>query len=131
MKCRNMAENRGQMVRKHGLGRLGEATAAQHLQKQGFTILERNYRYLKAEIDLIARKNDLLLIVEVKTRSGTALEGILEAVNRQKRNRLIMAADYYINSKGLRVDTRFDIIWITRKGKALKVKHIPDAFYHF
>ena len=119
------------MAGKHGLGRLGEEAAAQYLQKQGFTILERNYRYLKAEIDLIARKRDLLLIVEVKTRSGTALAGILEAVNRRKRNRLLMAADYYVVSNALQVDTRFDIIWITQKGKTLQVKHIPDAFYHF
>ena len=51
-------------------GALAEKLAATFLQKKGFTILEHNYRYQKAEIDIIAKKNNLLVFVEVKARSG-------------------------------------------------------------
>ena len=113
------------------LGKLGEETAASYLKLRGYEIVARNYRYRKAEIDLIARKGDTLAIIEVKTRTGTSLEKVLEAVNRRKRERLIEAADHFIVSNELLVETRFDIIWLTRDKEELRLEHIKDAFYHF
>ncbi|MCE2613879.1 YraN family protein [Flavobacteriaceae bacterium D16] len=113
------------------LGRLGEETAARFLQQAGYQIIARNFRYLKAEIDLIVRKGDVLAIVEVKTRTGPALERMFEAVNRRKRARLIQAADHFITSNQLQVETRFDIIWITRMQGKLELEHIENAFYSF
>ena len=113
------------------LGKLGEETAARFLQQAGYQIIARNFRYAKAEIDLIARKGDILAVVEVKTRTGPSLERIPEAVNRRKRDRLIQAADHFITSKGLEVDARFDIIWVTSEGGSLKLELIENAFYYF
>ncbi len=113
------------------LGKLGEETAASYLKDRGYDIIARNYRYRRAEIDLIARKGDTLAIIEVKTRTGTSLERVLEAVNRRKRERLVEAADHFLNSNRLQVNTRFDIIWVTRIKKDLRLEHIKDAFYPF
>ena len=119
------------MEKSYLLGRLGEESAARFLREKGYTIISRNYRYLKAEIDLIARKADILAVVEVKTRSGNSLERVPEAVNRKKRQRLVQAADHFIVSNHLEVDTRFDIIWVTRNEKELHLEHIKNAFYPF
>lgn len=113
------------------LGKYGENTAANYLKNKGYQILERNYRYQRAEIDLIARKNEVLAIVEVKTRTGHALEHIAEAINRKKIQRLVIAADHYLNSWQITLEVRFDIIWITRNAKGISLEHIKNAFYHF
>ena len=113
------------------LGKLGEERAARYLNQKGYSIMARNYRYRKAEIDLIARKDNTLVICEVKTRTGTALERIPEAINRRKRERLVEAADHFIIYNGLQVETRFDIIWLTRDSGRWQLEHMEDAFYHF
>lgn len=113
------------------LGKRGEEDAVAFLKQKGYSVIARNYRFQRAEIDLIARKGDILVIVEVKTRSGTPLDNVLEAVNRRKRERLIRAADHFIISNELQVEARFDIIWITRDGQCQKLVHIENAFYHF
>ena len=119
------------MENKNLLGRLGEENAARYLKQRGYAIIARNYRHLKAEIDLIARKGDTLAIVEVKTRTGNSLQSVMDAVNRNKRNRLIKAADHFIVSHELEVDARFDIIWVTRDKEKLRLEHIKNAFYAF
>jgi putative endonuclease len=131
MKCRNLLEIRLFVGDKYLLGKLGEETAARFLQERGYAIIARNYRYQKAEIDLIARNGDTVAIVEVKTRTGRPLVNVLETVNRRKRERIIQAADHFILSNGLQVETRFDIIWITRSKQDFRVEHIQNAFYHF
>ena len=113
------------------LGRYGEERAARFLQNTGYQIVERNYRYLKAEIDLIAKKDEVLAIVEVKTRTGPSLEHMAEAVSKRKIDRLVMAADHYIISRELDVEARFDIIWITKYGNSVSLDHIENAFHHF
>lgn len=119
------------MGHKYLLGKLGEESAACYLQQLGYEIIARNYRYMRAEIDLIAKRGNTLAIVEVKTRTGTSLDGIPEAVNRRKRERLVLAADHFVISNQLTVETRFDIIWITRDKGALRLEHIENAFYPF
>jgi len=131
MKCRKLLKNSPFMGDSYLLGRLGEETAARFLQQAGYEIIARNFRFLKAEIDLIARRGDILAVVEVKTGTGPALERVLEAVNRRKRERLIQAADHFIISNQLQVETRFDIIWVTRVRGKLKLEHIENAFYQF
>ena len=113
------------------LGKYGENEAASYLKKKGYHILERNYRYQKAEIDLIARRGDLIAIIEVKTRTGKALEHRVEAINRKKIQRLVAAADQYLSSRNIALEVRFDIIWITRHPKGISLEHIKNAFYHF
>ena len=115
----------------NGLGRYGEDRATRFLENAGYQVVERNYRYLKAEIDLIARKGGVLAIVEVKTRTGRSLEHMAEAVNKRKIQRLVTAADHYISSMELDVEARFDIIWITKYGDRVTLQHIENAFLHF
>ena len=113
------------------LGKYGENKAARYLKNKGYHILERNYRYQKAEIDLIAKRGGVIAIIEVKTRTGPALEHVVEAVNRKKIQRLVSAADQYLNSRQIALEVRFDIIWITRHAKGISLEHIKNAFYHF
>ena len=113
------------------LGKYGENKAAIYLESKGYHILERNYRFQRAEIDLIARKGDIIAIVEVKTRTGIALEHMVDAINRGKIQRLVAAADQYLSSRQLAFEVRFDIIWITRHTNGISLEHLKNAFYHF
>lgn len=115
----------------HKLGKAGEDIAAKYLLKLGYQILCKNYRYLKAEIDLIARKDNSLIIVEVKTRSDSFYEDLSETVSVRKRKLLTMAADHFICEQELDLEVRFDIITLVRKRGGFTVEHVEDAFYHF
>ena len=115
----------------YSLGREGERLAATYLVGKGYEILSRNYRFLKAEVDLIARKDSILVIVEVKTRSVDFYEDLSLAISNKKKRLLIRAADHYIQQKELDLEVRFDIITLIRGKKGFKIEHIQDAFYHF
>ena len=112
-------------------GKLGEQKAVDFLLKNGYKIKYKNYRYLKAEIDIIAKKDGVLAIVEVKSRSSDFLENIAETVTQKKINLLVSAADHYVTSNDLDVEVRFDIITVLKKGKRLVVEHLENAFFHF
>ena len=119
------------MGKHNEFGKLGEQKAVDFLLKNGYEIKYKNYRYLKAEIDIIAKKENILAIVEVKSRSSDFLENIAETVNQKKIKLLVSAADYYVTENYLDVDVRFDIITILKKGKQFQLEHLEDAFYHF
>ncbi len=119
------------MGKHNEFGKLGEQKAMDFLIKNGYEIKCRNYRYLKAEIDIIAQKENLLSIVEVKSRSSEFLENIAETVNQKKIKLLVSAADFYVTENNLDVDVRFDIITILKKGKSFELEHLEDAFYYF
>ncbi|NJB36439.1 MULTISPECIES: YraN family protein [Flavobacteriaceae] len=112
-------------------GKLGEQLAVNFLQEKGYQILERNYRYLKAEIDIIAQVNNLLVIVEVKSRSSNYLQEIIETVNEKKKRLLVQAADYYVTSLDLDVEVQFDIVTILKNQNKYVLEHLENAFYHF
>lgn len=116
---------------RHKLGKLGEDLAVKYLIARGYTVLHRNYRYRKAEIDVIARKNGVLAIVEVKSRSGGFYESISDSVSKKKRNLLVMATDGYIQDNKLDLEVRFDIITILSDDSGYKIEHFTDAFFHF
>ena len=109
-------------------GKNGETIALQHLRDQGYLILEQNWHNHHQEIDIIATKGNELVIVEVKCRTGTPLVEPYTAVNRNKQNLLIKAANAYIQRKNIDKETRFDIISITL-GKEVHIDHIENAFY--
>ncbi|WP_394973926.1 YraN family protein [uncultured Croceitalea sp.] len=119
------------MGKHNEFGKLGEQKAVDFLVKNGYDIKYKNYRYLKAEIDIIAQKGNILAIVEVKSRSSDFLENIAETVNQKKIKLLVSATDYYVTENDLDVDVRFDIITILKKGKQFKLEHLKDAFYYF
>ncbi|OGS70381.1 MAG: hypothetical protein A3F91_07895 [Flavobacteria bacterium RIFCSPLOWO2_12_FULL_35_11] len=119
------------MATHNELGELGEELAVEELKKNGYEIVERNWRYKKAEIDIIARKNDVLAIVEVKTRSSDYFGDPQDFVNSKKIKMLVEAVNEYVISKDLDVEVRFDIIAIIKNENKLTLEHLEDAFFHF
>jgi putative endonuclease len=113
------------------LGKKGEKLAIDFLIKNGYQILEKNYRYLKAEVDIIAQKENILAIVEVKTRSTDYFGDPQDFVNPKKIKLLLSAIDYYVIEKDLDVEVRFDIIAIIYKDNKTEITHLKDAFLYF
>lgn len=119
------------MAQHNELGKKGEQIAIDFLIKNEYKILEKNYRYLKAEVDIIAQKNEILAVVEVKTRSTNYFGNPEEFVNPKKIKLLLSAIDNYVIEKDLDVEVRFDIIAIIQNKKETKIEHLKDAFLHF
>ncbi len=119
------------MAQHNELGKKGEQLAIDFLIKNGYTILEKNYRYLKAEVDIIAQKEAILVAVEVKTRTSDYFGNPEEFVNPKKIKLLLSAIDNYVVEKDLDVEVRFDIIAIIQNKKETKIEHLEDAFLHF
>lgn len=119
------------MGKHNEFGKKGEEMATQYLIGNGYTILYRNYRYQKAEIDIIARKDKTLAVVEVKSRSSNSLQEIAETVSKKKISLLVSATDHYVIENDLDVEVRFDIITILKKGRGFQLEHLKDAFYYF
>ena len=113
------------------LGKLGEELAVEFLQKEGYTILETNWTFQKAEIDIIAQKENILAIVEVKTRSSLEFGLPQDFVKPKKIQLLVKAVNEYVIANDLDIDVRFDIIAIHKEGKSFVIEHLVDAFYHF
>ncbi len=112
-------------------GKEGEEQAVQYLREHGYKILERNWRFRKYEVDIIARKGSILSIVEVKTRSGNFFGEPEEGVTKKKERFLADAADHYIQSRNLDVQCRYDIISVISVDGNHRVTMIEDAFYPF
>lgn len=119
------------MAAHNELGLLGEQMAVEFLIKKGYTIREQNWRFQKAEVDIIAQKESLLAIIEVKTRSTRFFGDPQEFVKQQKIKLLIKAVNQYVVLQNLDVDVRFDIIGIVKNQTESSITHLEDAFYHF
>jgi putative endonuclease len=119
------------MAQHNELGKLGEELAIKFLQKWGYKILETNWTYQKAEIDIIAQKENTLAVVEVKTRSSIDFGLPQDAVKSKKIQLLVKAVNEYVITKDLDVNVRFDIIAIYKKDNQFKIEHLTDAFFHF
>jgi len=111
------------------LGDAGEDLAAAALKKQGYKILERNYRTPLGEIDVIARHQGFLVFLEVKTRRSLHFGEPQEAVSPAKQARLKRLADYYVKVKRQgEVKMRFDVVAITVSEAGPQVEIIQNAF---
>lgn len=111
------------------LGRIGEELASKHLEKRGYSILETNYRYKKAEIDIIALSSESILVfVEVKTRSGIDYGNPEESIDKKKRELIKSAAEDYMLMNETDLEIRFDVIAILKQGEEYEIEHIRDAF---
>jgi putative endonuclease len=120
------------MATHNELGKIGEEIAAQYLLKSGYKILHRNFYFDKAEIDIIAQKEeDTVVIVEVKTRNSSFFGDPQDFVTKNKIKLLVKAANEYIVSNDLNVEVRFDIIAVLKNQKEEKLEHFENAFYHF
>ena len=109
------------MAQHNELGKKGEQLAVDFLLKKGYNIIERNYRFDKAEVDIIAQKKDILAIVEVKTRSSTNYGNPQDFVKPKQIQRLVKAVDEYVTMNHLDVEVRFDIIAIVKEGSQYNI----------
>lgn len=118
------------LMAKHNiLGLNGESLAASYLQEKGYTILDRNWRSGHKELDLVARKDSTLVVVEVKTRSSDNFGSPQDAVDERKIRRLVMAADAYVRLNALDLEVRFDIVTVIDDDGRVRMEHIEDAFF--
>lgn len=110
------------------LGQYGEELAVDHLRSKGYEIIERNFRFKKLEVDIIAKKEDKLIVCEVKTRTTAIIGEPYLAVTRSKQKQIIKATNYFIRLKDLFIDVQFDVISIVHNSMRTKLEHIPNAF---
>ncbi len=98
------------MIAKNISGMLGERSAAEHLEKNGYEIIRRNYKNRISEIDIIAKDGDTLCFIEVKTRKNKNFGTGAEFVNREKIHKMILGARSYIQAHNVSCDVRFDVV---------------------
>lgn len=111
------------------LGKEGERIAEAYLRKQGYKLVERNYRCALGELDLVVLDRRVVVFVEVKTRTGHGFGTPFEAVESRKQQKMIHAAQYFLTQKGLHQrDARFDVVGISWPGRDPIVEHIKNAF---
>lgn len=111
-------------------GQLGEDIAAKYLEQKGYTILERNYRYGKVELDIVCEYNNEVIFVEVKTRTSDVMAYPERAVGKSKQRNIRMAAEQFMDEHNRKGAVRFDIVAVV-KGDKFEIEHIEDAFYPF
>ena len=110
-------------------GEPGEEAACAFLRRQGFEVLERNFRCRSGEVDVIARDGDTVVFVEVKERHGDSHGEGHESVTPGKRRRVVRAARLYAASRGLSESPlRFDVVSIDHGPKGAKIRHDRGAF---
>lgn len=119
------------MADHNDLGKLGEELAVDFLQQNGYEILETNWVFQKAEIDIIAQKENILAVVEVKTRSSIEFGLPQDFVKPKKIQLLVKAVNEYVIANDLDVEVRFDIIAIHKDAEDFSIEHIEEAFYYF
>ncbi|WP_299112358.1 YraN family protein [uncultured Winogradskyella sp.] len=119
------------MAQHNELGKKGEQLAVDFLVKNNYEIVEQNYRFEKAEVDIIAKKNDVLAIVEVKTRSTADFGNPQDFVKPKQIKNLVKAVDAYVIENDLNIEARFDIIAIVKAKNGYDIEHLKNAFYHF
>ena len=111
-------------------GRWAEDLARDFLLKQGFEILALNWRYKRAEIDIIGKEKEVLVFIEVKMRSYSGFGLPEEMVSKRKQRLLIDAAMAYMRTIGHEWEIRFDIIAVMGSpDKGAEIKHFRDAFF--
>ena len=123
--------NRG--AERAALGALGERLASEHLERQGYRILERNFRCRMGEIDLIARRGSELVFAEVKLRKDASHGEAREFVTASKQRKLLLTAEYYLSARpwAQELQARFDVIEVyAPRGteENCTVCHLENAF---
>jgi putative endonuclease len=111
-------------------GDAAEERACRHLDRSGFTIVERNFRTRGGEIDIVARKGDVLVFVEVRSREVTDFGTPEESITPDKRRRIVATARQYLSKvpPSSWREARFDVIVLEGSGDAAVLRHYPAAF---
>ncbi len=110
------------------LGREGEELAVEFCKKKGYRILEKNYRTVFGEIDIIAMDKGVIVFIEVKTRADMAFGYPFEAVTRRKREKIRKVALSFLKRFRKELPARFDVLSINIHGGRKQIEHIKDAF---
>lgn len=115
-------------MNKREIGSKKEEIAVEYLKNHGVTILEKNFRNSRGEIDIIGRHENYLVFFEVKFRSSTNTGRAIEAVNFKKQQQICKVADYYrkIHNMGLNTSIRYDVVAIQGED----IEWVKNAFYH-
>lgn len=120
------------MAEHNDFGNLAENLAVEFLVKKNYKILARNFRYQRAEIDIVTEFEDLIVVVEVKARSYNTLIEPQEAVTKKKIKAILLCSDFFMNENSIDKEVRFDIITVLPDEKGvLQINHIEDAFQSF
>jgi putative endonuclease len=115
----------------NAIGKRGEALAKTYLEENGYEILESNWRYRRAEVDIIAMDGAVMVFVEVKTRSNDSLRQPEESITAQKELFLSDAASAYMEKSGHDWEIRFDFISIVlQSDQHYILEHFKDAFFN-
>lgn len=117
------------MAQHNLLGKSGEELASEFLIGRGYIVRDVNWHSGKYELDIVAYKEEMLVIVEVKTRGSSDFAYPEEAVTDKKIRNIVRATEAYILMHDLSVDVRFDIISIVGKEPPFEIEHIEDAFF--
>ena len=117
------------MAEHNDIGKAGEILAQNYMNENGYTILEKNWRHGKDEIDIIATDGKFLVITEVKTRQSNRIAEPEISVNRDKQRFLVRAADVYIQRHNIMMEARFDVVSVLLQGERAIINYIADAFY--
>ncbi len=117
------------MATHNDFGIEGEAIAERYLTTKGYSILAKNYRFEKSEIDIIAKKENILIFVEVKARTDNRYGFPEEAISDKKKEKLMEGAEAYLLENNLQCPIRFDVIAITKSANSMEIEHIVDAFF--
>jgi len=111
------------------LGRMGEELALKEIKSRGYKCITRNYRCALGEVDLIAKHEDTLVFIEIKTRRGRTLGYAKEAINRRKKRQLSKVALQYLKAKNCNdVKSRFDVVAISLGAGGKQIEVIQNAF---
>ena len=113
----------------YSIGKSGELLGSTHLVSLGFKIIEKNWRFVRFEIDIIAENQEFIVFAEVKLRSSDSFGKPEEFVSRKQQRRIIEAANAYIMEHDIQKEARFDIIAIDNGQTKKQIEHIPNAFY--
>jgi putative endonuclease len=116
------------MAQHNETGKVGEEIAIEHLLKNGYKILRQNYRYHKAEVDIIAKKDDEIVFVEVKTRSADYLVEPECSVDKKKQKLLVSAAEFFLTDNEIEEWSRFDVVSVVLHPEGREIRHLEGAF---
>ena len=116
------------MAKHNTVGKWGEDVACEKLIKDGYAIIERNWRLHHYEIDIIASKGTRIAFVEVKTRTNPK-EDPIEAVDQRKMRHMVVSANVYITNSKTQLEPQFDIIGISGTPNDYTIEHLEDAFF--
>lgn len=111
------------------LGKEGEDAACAFLQSKGYVIRNRNWRWRKLELDIVAVYQNTLVVVEVKTRRNEIFGSPETAVDNAKIRRIVRATDNYLKKYGIDLPVRFDVISVTGISAPFHIEQIEEAFF--